>query len=73
VPKPDIEVRLLSKPEVLDRVGFSYPAIWRWMIDGTFPRCREVGGKSMWIASEIEKWIEDRPIRPLKGEHGDLG
>jgi hypothetical protein len=30
-------VRLLSKLEVLDRVGVTYPTIWSWMGDGLFP------------------------------------
>ena len=30
--------RFLTKPEVLGRVGASYPSIWQWMRDGKFPR-----------------------------------
>jgi predicted DNA-binding transcriptional regulator AlpA len=62
--------RLISKPEVLDRTGNTFPTIWKWMIAGTFPRCREVGGKSMWLEDEVEAWIDARPVRPLKGEKG---
>ena len=38
--------RFISKTEVLDRVGASYPSIWQWMRDGRFPRSRELGGKA---------------------------
>jgi predicted DNA-binding transcriptional regulator AlpA len=38
--------RIVSKPEVLDRVGVTYPTIWTWMREGKFPRSRELGGKS---------------------------
>ena len=60
--------RLIGKGEVLARVGASYPTIWQWMRDGKFPRSRELGGKSVWLEAEIEKWILDRPVRRLKGD-----
>jgi predicted DNA-binding transcriptional regulator AlpA len=60
--------RLISKPEVLDRVGVTFPTVWGWMREGKFPRCREVHGKSFWLASEIDQWIADRPVRRLKGD-----
>jgi predicted DNA-binding transcriptional regulator AlpA len=62
------DARLISKQEVLGRTGFSYPTIWAWMRAGKFPRCRDVGGKSMWLASDIEAWIYDLPMRKLKGD-----
>jgi hypothetical protein len=30
--------RFLTKREVMERVGFSYPAIWGWMRENKFPR-----------------------------------
>jgi predicted DNA-binding transcriptional regulator AlpA len=60
--------RFISKGEVLDRTAISFPTIWQWMRDGTFPRARSVGGKSMWIESEIDNWILNRPLRKLKGD-----
>jgi predicted DNA-binding transcriptional regulator AlpA len=62
------KARIVSKPEVLDRVGVTYPTIWQWMRQGKFPRSRELGGKSCWIESEIEDWIRNRPVRRLKGD-----
>jgi predicted DNA-binding transcriptional regulator AlpA len=35
---------------------------------GTFPRSRVVGGKSMWLLSEIEEWMAALPVRRLKGD-----
>jgi hypothetical protein len=35
---------------------------------GTFPRSRVVGGKSMWLSSEIEAWLAALPVRQLKGD-----
>jgi prophage regulatory protein len=62
--------RLISKGEVLTRVAVSYPTIWQWMREGKFPRSRELGGKAVWLESEVEKWITSRPIRKLKGDPG---
>jgi predicted DNA-binding transcriptional regulator AlpA len=61
-------IRLLSKLEVIDRVGASYPTLWHWMRQGKFPRSRALGGKTVWIASEVEGWMAALPKRPLKGD-----
>jgi predicted DNA-binding transcriptional regulator AlpA len=66
-PPPLVE-RLLSKYEVMTITGLSYPTLWAWMRDGRFPRSRIVGGKSMWLSTEIEKWLAGLPVRPLKGD-----
>jgi predicted DNA-binding transcriptional regulator AlpA len=58
--------RLVFKPEVLDRVGVTYPSLWQWMREGRFPLSREVGGKIAWLESEIDKWIEERPQSKYK-------
>jgi prophage regulatory protein len=60
--------RLLDKAEVLHITGVTFPTIWLWMRQGKFPRSRIVGGKSMWISSEIEAWLAELPLRPLKGD-----
>jgi prophage regulatory protein len=61
-------VRLLDKHEVCAIAGATYPTIWQWMRDGKFPRSRVVGGKSMWLSSEIEQWMLELPTRKLKGD-----
>ncbi len=60
--------RLLSKAEVLYRVGVTFPTVWKWMRQGKFPRSRSLDGKSFWLASEIDAWIAALPVRPLKGD-----
>jgi predicted DNA-binding transcriptional regulator AlpA len=61
-------VRLLDKAEVLAITAVSFPTIWKWMRAGTFPRSRAVGGKSMWLSSEIDQWLAALPLRKLKGD-----
>jgi prophage regulatory protein len=65
---PTKSARLLSRREVIDRVGVSYPTLWSWMRAGKFPRSRVVGGKVAWLESEIDRWIAELPIKPLKGD-----
>ena len=62
------EVRLLSKAEVLERTGRTYPTIWAWERAGKFPRARQLGNRPMWIKSEVDQWIQALPIRKLKGD-----
>jgi len=63
------DIRLWSKGEVLERVGLSFPTVWKMMRAGTFPRARYLGPqKTMWLASEVEDWIIATPLRRFKGE-----
>jgi predicted DNA-binding transcriptional regulator AlpA len=66
-------VRLLDKNDILEITNVTFPTIWAWMRAGTFPRSRVVGGKSMWLSSEIEQWLAALPVRPLKGDTENTG
>jgi predicted DNA-binding transcriptional regulator AlpA len=61
-------IHLLSKHEVCAVAGVSYPTIWAWMRVGTFPRSRIVGGKSMWLSTDVDAWLQALPVRRLKGD-----
>jgi predicted DNA-binding transcriptional regulator AlpA len=61
-------VRLFGKHEVCAIAAVSFPTLWAMMRRGQFPRSRIVGGKSMWISTEIEQWLARLPVRPLKGD-----
>ena len=66
-------VRLLTKAEVLHIAGVSFPTLWSWMRAGKFPRARiSAGGgsksKSVWRSDEVEKWIDNLAVRPLKDD-----
>ena len=60
--------RLLTKRELLDRVKLSYVQVWKLMRAGTFPRSRAIGGKLVWLESEINEWIRALPRTALKGD-----
>jgi predicted DNA-binding transcriptional regulator AlpA len=65
---PETELRLLSKREVVERIGVSYPTIWRWMRAGTFPRGLAVGERTMWRSDDIAGWLANLQQRRLKGD-----
>jgi predicted DNA-binding transcriptional regulator AlpA len=67
-PRAPPDTRLLSKPEVLAIANVTYPTLWAWMRNGTFPRSRVCGGRSMWLSTEVDAWIAGLPIRRLKGD-----
>ena len=64
--------RLLSKREVLDITGVSYPTIWQMMCRGEFPRSRIVGAQSRWLSTEVDAWLAGLPIRRLKGDAPEM-
>jgi predicted DNA-binding transcriptional regulator AlpA len=73
--KPKVKkaaVRLMTKHEVCDVTGLSFPTIWDKMRKGQFPRSRayndDNNGKACWLASEVEAWIINRPVKPIKGD-----
>lgn len=49
---------LLSLKEVQRIAGNAdRTTIWRWEKAGNFPRSRLIGGRRVWIASEIQDWL----------------
>jgi predicted DNA-binding transcriptional regulator AlpA len=67
----DRGTRLLSKREVCERLGVTYPTLWGWMRKGEFPRSVTFGGRTSWIESEVEAWVNNLPRSKLKGDAAD--
>jgi predicted DNA-binding transcriptional regulator AlpA len=64
-------LQLLTRQEVMSLSGLSYPTIWAWGRKGKFPKPKVVGGKNMWLASEIDAWVNSlvtREWKPLDDE-----
>jgi predicted DNA-binding transcriptional regulator AlpA len=66
--RSEARVRLMSRRELLDRVPVSYATIWKLMRSGEFPRSRRIGGKVVWVESEVEAWIDNLTMPKLKGD-----
>jgi predicted DNA-binding transcriptional regulator AlpA len=50
--------RLLPKAEVLERVGVSYPTLWKMMRANQFPRGVFVGAKLGWFEHEVDAFLD---------------
>ena len=54
--------KLLTRPEVEDRVRLRRSAIYRLLRSGGFPLPIRIGPRAVrWRASEVEDWIASRP------------
>jgi prophage regulatory protein len=67
-PPPVPKRRLMGKGEVLLVTGSTFAHVWKLMRLGKFPRAVAVGGKAMWRSWEIDEWLDDLKVRPLKGD-----
>jgi prophage regulatory protein len=57
----------LSKQQVLKKIPITGPTLWSWVRAGKFPRPRVISqNKTCWIASEVDEWMRQRPIRSYK-------
>ena len=71
--KPESRIdRLLSRKQVMEIVGLSYPTIWDMMRKGQFPRSVQVGRgpvpRVAWRESEIMAWMYALPRSRLLGD-----
>ena len=61
--------KLLTRPEVLGLVRYSYSSLWTMMRRDEFPRSVRLGrNKIGWYEDEVAAWIEARPRQALKGD-----
>jgi predicted DNA-binding transcriptional regulator AlpA len=64
--QPPPPPRLLSKKQVLARVGLTFPTVWKLIRLGQFPAARSLGGQAFWIEGEIDAYIRNLPVREYK-------
>ena len=56
--------KIIRLHELTRIVGISSSTLWRREQEGTFPKRRQLGVRSVgWLASEINEWIENREIK----------
>ena len=61
------ELVFLSKAQVLAKIPVTAPTLWAWVRAGKFPRPRAISpNKTVWIAAEIDEWMQARPHRTYK-------
>lgn len=66
LPPPVKPPALINKAEVLRRVPLSFATIWMWMRVGKFPCSRDIGGKVLWLESEVDAWVSGLPLMKYK-------
>jgi prophage regulatory protein len=44
----------------MEKVAMSKPTIYRLIKGGHFPRQIRVGGNSLWVEDEIDRWIAEK-------------
>jgi len=55
---------LLKFKDVAILTGYSRSSIWRMEKEGSFPKRREIGPRTVrWLREEVEAWIASRPIK----------
>jgi predicted DNA-binding transcriptional regulator AlpA len=57
----------ISKRQLLQRVPYSYPTIWKLMRKGQFPRPRVMFGKNAWDAEAVDGFLRSLPQRQYTG------
>jgi len=55
------EDRLVSRNEMCDILGVTYPTVWKLIKEGRFPRGRYIGQRAFWLLSEIDAFIASLP------------
>ena len=56
-------MKIIRLSEVLSQTGLSRATVYRFMAEKKFPPRRKLGEKSVgWVATEIETWLENRPL-----------
>jgi prophage regulatory protein len=56
----------LSKAQVLKKIPVTAPTLWAWVRKGKFPRPRAIFNKTVWVAAEVDAWMQARPHREYK-------
>jgi predicted DNA-binding transcriptional regulator AlpA len=62
----DEHAGFLSKRAVLQLVPISDVTLWTWCRTGYFPAPRVIGSKTVWLARDVFRWMETRPLRQYK-------
>lgn len=56
-------MRVLRANDLTKRLGISATTIWRLRQEGGFPPPRRLSAQSVgWLESEVDEWLESRPV-----------
>ena len=67
------QIKFLRLPEVIERVTYSAPQIWRLEKANKFPKRVQIGANRVaWIATEIEEWMSSKVQNSREGNDGTV-
>jgi len=67
------QIKFLRLPEVIERVTYSAPQIWRLEKANKFPKRVQIGeNRVAWIATEIEEWMSSKVQNSREGNDGTV-
>jgi len=63
---PAVNDRFITRPQACEIVGCSQSTLIRWEAAGEFPARRQIGKRRIaYRLSEVEGWLETRPLAEL--------
>lgn len=51
--------KLLKIKDVMFIVSLSRSFIYKLMSEGSFPKPIKIKGSALWVAADVDKWVED--------------
>ena len=64
---------LLRQPEVSRITALGRSRVYELICEGDFPRPVKIGARSIaWKSSEIQRWVDSRPIAKFSGAGEDI-
>ncbi|MDI3386360.1 helix-turn-helix domain-containing protein [Streptomyces sp. B-S-A8] len=63
--------KMITIPELADALNVSVKTIYEWNSLGTGPAYVKAGGGVRFRPSEVERWLNSRPIAPRSRAHHD--
>jgi prophage regulatory protein len=56
-------MKFIRTEVVVTKTGLSRTSVWRLEREGTFPKRRQLGTRSVgWVESEVEAWMKSREV-----------
>lgn len=59
---------LLSLAQVLKKVPVTRQTLYNWEKAGIFPKRITIGGRTFWLLSEVDPWIDDHAAKRGNGK-----
>jgi predicted DNA-binding transcriptional regulator AlpA len=62
----------LNKKQLCEKVNLTFPFIWQMIREKRFPEGRAIGSRTLWVGSEVDAWMRDRPKRVYRPKTAEV-